>query len=278
MSAPSLAEIQRRLWRLIAWPEGVRAALETEPGGAPPLAAWVRSDERLCAEDRLDVYANAYFYRIHDVLAEDFPTLAHALGEDAFHDLATSYLAVHPSRHPSLRHVGARLADFLAGHPAAASFRERLPCAADLARFEAASEDVFDAADLPAATREDLARVPPERWDGLPVVLRPSVRLLALGWPVHEARRALRDEQPLPALQPASLRLCVWRREEQVCTRELLPDEAEALAGAAAGIDFGSLCERIAAVHGDEEAPGRAAAWLGAWVDDGLLRRPDDRR
>lgn len=271
----SLADTQRRLWRLIAWPEGVRAALDAEPAGAPPLASLVRSDRRLCAEDRLDVYANAYFYRIHDVLKEDFPTLAHLVGDEAFHDLATSYLAVQPSRHPSLRHVGSRLAGFLDGHPAADSFRGRFPWAADLARFEAASDDVFDAADRAAATRDDLARVPPERWDTLPIVLCPSVRVLALDWPVHEARRALRRGEPIPRLTRAPVRLCLWRRDEQVVTRELSPDEATALASAASGIDFGALCERIAALHGEHEAPARAVAWLGAWLDAGLVRRPD---
>ena len=71
----SLGEIQRRLWRLIAWPEGIHAALREESADAPPLKTLIKSDEQLAAEDRLDVYANAYFYRIHDVLAEDFPTL-----------------------------------------------------------------------------------------------------------------------------------------------------------------------------------------------------------
>jgi len=268
----SLAEIQERLWRLIAWPEGVRAALQHEPPQSPPLEELIRSDERLAAEDRLDVYANAYFYRIHDVLAQDFPTLASALGETDFHDLVTSYLAVHPSQSPSLRWIGERLPGFLAGHDATASLRGRHPFGADLAAYEWATETVFDAADSQVARREDLAAVPAEQWDALPIALRPSVRLLQLDWPVQRLRTAQRDEQTLPEIDPEPTALCLWRHDERVVHRELDLPEAQALQLAQAGTGFGSLCVAAAESVGDDEAPPLAAAWLARWIDDRLIR------
>ncbi len=286
MNTDSLAQVQRRLWRLIAWPEGVRAALDQERDGevseerdgerseaAAPLASIVKSDARLAAEDRLDVYANAYFYRIHDVLAEDFPSLVALFGEDGFHDLVTSYLAVFPSRHPSLRHIGGRLAEFVDEHPAGESFRQRFAFAGDLARYEAATEDVFDAADATPATRDDLAAVAPEDWAGLPLRLVPSVRILRLGWPVHEVRHAVRDGQPIPTLgdAPVPLALCLWREDERVVSREVAPDECSALEAASRGVSFGALCEQIANDRGENEAPLQAAGWLAGWIDAGLV-------
>ncbi len=268
----SLREIQQRLWRLIAWPEGVRAALREESSDAPPLETLIKSDERLAAEDRLDVYANAYFYRIHDVLAEDFPTLASALSEEDFHDLVTSYLAVHPSESPSLRWIGDRLSGFLAEHEAAASIRGAYPFAADLAAYEWATEAVFDAADSEAARRGDLAAVPPEDWDTLPVQLRLSVRLLHLDWPVQRLRTAQREEQELPDLEAEPTALCLWRHDERVVHRELDPRESRALGVASTGADFGSLCVAAAEEVGEDEAPALAASWLARWVDDGLIR------
>lgn len=264
----SLADTQRRLWRLITWPEGVRPALETEPSGTPPLAALVRSDERLAAEDRLDVYANAYFQRIHDVLAEDFPTLAAALGEDDFHDLVTSYLTVHPSRSPSLRWIGDRLAGFLASHDAVASLRGAYPFAADLAAWEWATEGVFDAADSEPARKADLAAVPPAQWDALPVRLRPSVRILRLAWPVQELRGALRAGEPLPGIEPRETRACMWRQDDRVVHRELDARETRALEHAAAGVAFGALCEAVARDVGAQDAPSLAASWLADWLDE----------
>ncbi len=283
-----LAASQRRLWRLIAWPEGVAAALGGEPPGTPPLDSVVRSDARLGAESRLDVYANAYFFRIHDVLAEDYPTLRAVLGETDFHDLVTSYLAVHPSTHPSLRWIGGRLPGFLREHPAAAGVRARCPVAADLAGLEWATEMAFDAADSRAATRDDLGRLAPEAFDALPLRLRPSVRLLRLAWPVHELRAAWRREELLPEIAPGETAVCVWRggpaaegrgadrgesaeSDGRVMNRVLAADEAAALERVAAGVAFGALCEVIAAEAGDEQAPALAAGFLARWVDDGLL-------
>ena len=268
----SLAEIQQRLWRLITWPEGVQAALRHEATDAPLLETLIESDERLAAAERLDVYANAYFYRIHDVLVEDFPTLARILGEESFHDLVTSYLAIHPSERPSLRWIGERLADFLAEHAAASSFREAYPFAADLAAYEWATESVFDAADSEAARREDLAAVPSNAWDALPIRLRPSVRILRLGGPVQQLRSAQREERALPRVEAAPTALCLWRHDGRVVHRQLEAPEARALEAANAGIDFGSLCVNAARDVGEHEAPALAARWIARWIDDRLIR------
>ena len=268
----SLAEIQQRLWRLIAWPEGVRAGLRQESPQVPPLETLIKSDERLAAEDRLDVYANAYFYRIHDVLAQDFPTLASALGETDFHDLVTSYLAVHPSESPSLRWIGERLPGFLAGHDSTASLRSACPFAADLAAYEWATEAVFDAADSEAAQREDLAAVPAEDWDALRIQLRPSVRLLHLDWPVQRLRKAQRDELEIPDVDPEPTALCLWRHDERVVHREIDGLEGQALHLAKRGSDFGALCAAVAEEVGEDKAPSLAATWLARWIEDGLIR------
>jgi hypothetical protein len=268
----SLEELQQRLWRLITWPEGVHDALRRESPQAPPLETLIKQDERLAAEDRLDVYANAYFYRIHDVLAEDFPSLATALGPQDFHDLVTSYLAVHPSESASLRWIGQHLPSFLARHAAAASLRVRCPFAADLAAYEWATEAAFDALDSEAAGREELAAVPPQDWDALPIRLRPSVRLLELDWPVQRLRTTPRETQQRPDIDPAPTTLCLWRHDERVVHRELDALEGRALITADAGLDFGSLCVWLAEQIGEEEAPSQAAAWLARWIDDGLIR------
>jgi hypothetical protein len=258
---------------LITGPEGVLAALAAERLEAP-LSSLVRSDERLSAESRLDVYANAYFYRIHDVLCEDYPQLAAALGETSFHDLATSYLAVHPSEHPSLRWVGARLAPFLRESDAAAGVRARAAWAPDLAAFEWAKGLVFDALDAPIAERGDLANVPAERFEALVLAAIPAVHLLTLAWPVDALRTdASPADLAVDAAQwtPASISLVIWRRSERTFYRRADALEFEALARVRDGVRFGELCAFAASRRGDDEAPALAAAWLARWLDDGLL-------
>jgi hypothetical protein len=273
--AGMLEGAQRRLWRLITGPEGVHRALADERA-EDPLATLVRSDERLNAEERLDVYANAYFYRILDVLRDDTPILAEALSETGFHDLATSYLAVHPSEHPSLRFIGAKLEQFLRDDAAAAGIRERAPWAADLAAFEWAKGEVFDAEDAHPAARDDLADVPPEEFETLALALVPAVRLLALAWPVDTLRPSTADlAEQATRLTPATTALCIWRRDEKTLHRRIDETESAALTHACEGMSFGALCELAAARHSEAEAPALAAAWLARWLEDGLLQRFD---
>src|SRR5262249_592418 len=150
-----LSRTESLFWNLITAPEGVGPGLETlvRKGQAAPGAidALIAGDERLPAAERLDIYANMYFFRLLDCLREDFPRLAPALGEDRFHNLATDYLLAHPSEHPSLRYLGRRLPEFLAGHALA---RESA-CLTDLARLEWTRADLFDASDARPLGRED---------------------------------------------------------------------------------------------------------------------------
>ncbi len=299
--SPDLAALQRRLWQLITAPEGAASVLRaTQTAGDSDwkLADWIVSDTQLSALQRVEVYANAYFYRILDCLKEDYAALAIAVGDAGFHDLVTAYLLAHPSRHPSLRHVGALLEEFLARSPRAAPFRRRWPWAADLARLEWALVNSFDAPDASALTREELARVPPEKWETLELRLHDSVQVLHLDWPVHELREVLERESkatrlahpsaaaaadlhalvtrpgentltPPDAPKPSSV--CVWRKAERVFWRPVDSLEAELLTAARAGASFGALCQRTSEALGANAAPAYAAARFQRWVADALL-------
>ena len=272
-----LGATQRRIWRLLTAPEGVRAALADEGDAAcASLAALVRGDARCAAVQRLEVYANAYFQRIHDALAEDYAALAAALGPAWFHDLVTAHLLAHPPAHPSLRFAGAHLSRFLGADPAAAPFRRRFPFARDLASLEWALTLAFDAADAELVTREDLASIPVSDWEDLALVLHPSVQTLRLDWPVHVLREAFDAGgagQVSAPTAPEATGVLVWRHAERVFFRSAEPLEVELLGAARAGARFGALCERAARAVGDAAAPARAAGWLAAWVAAGLLAR-----
>jgi hypothetical protein len=270
--ASGLRRTQREIARLLRAPDGVRAALAEagDPEGRS-LAPLVCGDARLDAVRRLEVYAHAYFFRILEALRKEYEALAEAIGEAGFHDLVTAYLLVHPSRNPSLRWAGARLPEFLREHAAAEAFRRRWPWAADLARLEWAASEAFDAPDAPAATRAELAAVPPERWEALRLRFLPATRLVCLEWPVHLLREAAPGARTRTPDAPARTAVCVWRRDDTVQFRALEPLEAELLERVQGGATFGALCERLAAEIGEAQAPARAAVLLASWVDRGLL-------
>ncbi len=268
----SLADTQRRLRALVVAPSGVACALaEADAADRRACEALLRDARGVPGTERLEVYGNAYFARIHDVLAECFPALRAHLGDALFHDLATAYLLSHPPRHFSIRHAGDDLPAFLAHERAGEPFRRRAPAAPDLALLEQARLDAFDAADAPVLGRDALAALPRERWATLRLRLVASLRRIELGWPVERLWAAHERGEPAPAIEPSGHSTCVWRRDERVLHRSLGPLEDACLAGALAGEPFGALCELVAAAHGDAEAPAAAAGHLAGWLDAGIV-------
>ncbi len=186
----SLARTQELFWQLITAPEGAASGLAALPDSDRGAAAnLIRGDDRLDPTERCDIYAGMYFFRILDVLKEDFPALLAVIGDDNFHNLITDYLLVEPSRHFSLRFAGERLPDFVAEH----ALSQRWSYLGDLARFEWAMHDAFDAADAEPIGTADLAAITGEDWPALRFRVTPSLRTLALQYPVVALWRAMRD-------------------------------------------------------------------------------------
>ena len=279
----ALRDTQEILADWIRAPEGVAAALAEEDADADAgseeretalsrLEALIRADRTLDATGRLEIYANAYFHRILGVLAADFPALRDALGAAAFHDLVTSYILVTPSRHPSLRYAGLGMPNFIASHYAASGIRARSPWAAELARFEWARVDAFDAADRPVLARETLALLAPEKFGSLVLCLGPWAQICAFEHPVDRLwALATRGEKIIAVAPTRSTSLLVWRKKEAVVHRRVEPLEEAALTLLGVGTRFDSLCEWAATETGESEAPAQAAGWLEQWIADGLL-------
>ena len=278
MSATSplpLRELQLLVWQLITAPEGVRAGARDlcrrSELASVELDFLVLGDERLDAADRLDIYADMYFYRLRDCLAEDYPKLEARIGAQHFHNLVTDYLIAHPSRHPSLRELGRALPDFLEAHPLGREFR----ALADLARLEWARVDVFDERDEAPLARGELL----ERGASDPefrVGLAAAARRLNLDARVLEHWREPGAAPESEAREPAHV--LVWRRDFRVFHRSLAGDEARCLAALAeAPRTLGQIGECLAeALHPSEAetAGARLAELLEGWLRDGLLVAP----
>jgi len=267
---PTLSETQRLLWSLITAPEGVPRAL-AEPDRGPALARalerTVRSGERLSAVERLDVYANMYFFRLLDVIKHDYPAVLAVAGEQNFHNLVTDYLLVHVPSHPSLRYAGAHLAPFIRTHP----LRDVFPALFDLARLEWALVDAFDVEDAPVLTAGDLAVFAPERWGALRFRFHPSVQMLDCDWEVHALRQHVDRDEAVGTAAPGRTTLCVWRGDWRVYYRALAELEGRVLRLLLRGADCAAACALAAESVGDDPAAAAVASNLATWLRDGML-------
>jgi hypothetical protein len=222
--------------------------------------------------DRLDIYADMYFYRIRDALREDFPKLVACLGDDGFHDLVTDYLLVCRPRDASLGRAGDRLPAFLAEHPLAAA----RPWLAELAALEWARSEVFSERDAAAFGFAEVQARIAEAAGALPLALVPAHRVVATRSAVGALHDRLDEGAPAPtaAIDDAPGDHLVWRRGCAVMHRPLDPLERELVRELAAGTTLGALCDWTCERVGQEPATQALLEHLCRWASDGILRPP----
>lgn len=223
------------------------------------------------AEQRAAVYIEAYRLRLADALHDNYPALHTLLGDDAFFEMAAAYIEMHPSRHVSIRYFGDRLAQFLATHRT----YQQEPVLAEMACFEWALRDVFDAADVPAACIGDLTHWPPEQWGALQFRAHPALRRLELTWNVPDLWQAIKDQesQRVPERHAEATAWFIWRHELRSYFESRSRGERRAFDSLVGGANFGNLCESLAHEQGEEQGPVQAASYLSSWLSRGWLVR-----
>jgi len=254
----TLAATQSALFSLITGRE-----TGTEPADS---TTFIVGDARAGADERVAVYAFMYRARLAEALESQFPRLAKLLGAETFSELCDAYVEDHPSTHWSLRFLGARFADWL-GH----RFSDGI--LAGLAALEWARDDVFDTADEPTLSVDDLRCRPTERFAELPIRLIEAHRTIEVAAGTADLWEQIESEGANCSATAATGHesLLVWRQGVAVYHRIVETAEREALALAATGTTVGRLCE-LAAVAGDaDQAARHAFAWIWSWANDKLL-------
>lgn len=248
---PSLVDLQ---WRF-------QSAILAPAASMPGFIAAATGEE---AELRFSIYREAYRLRLAEALTADYPALQALLGAEAFADLARAYAESRPSRHYSIRWAGAGLAEFLTDRPELA----------DLATFEWALSEAFDAADAAPLDTQALRALPAERWPEMRLSFHPSLRCIVLNHNVVALWRAVQEGKPLPGLTPETEagNWLVWRRGLAVYYRPLGDGEAWALDAVRDDAPFADWCEALSRIPDSaEDAAATAARLLHTWLADGLI-------
>lgn len=225
------------------------------------------------AQTRLDIYADGYALRLIECLQKDFPALSALIGDDAFAALARAYIAQYPSRHFSVRYIGARLAEFIHARGDAQATLH-----AELAAFEWALMNAFDAADTPVAHVANMAAVAPADWPGLRFKCGPSLQRLDLCSHAPTLWKAAERGDDLSTVatrapSAAPTPWIVWRQDLRVYFRSLTAAEAWALDAICGDADFAELCEGLCEWHAPDAVALQAAGFLKQWLTDGLIER-----
>ncbi len=238
--------------------------LQTESGD---IHASVRGTKKVSIETRLAIYANAYRYRLIDALSDNYPSVHTLLGDESFYNEGVKYIAEYPSQHFSIRYFGSQLADFLEKH-----YSDTLVLA-EMARFEWALRNAFDAGDVPSLSLDALQTIAPESWAGLSFVLHPSVARVDLQWNVPQLWAAIDDETGEIEIESAEhpIPWLIWRKDLKTYYRSLEVDEAWALDQVMQGANFAKICAGVCEWIDEEHAPARVAAFISEWLNTELI-------
>lgn len=140
------------------------AALAGDDGALTPWAA---------AGPGLAVYRNTVAKGLADALAAQFPTVARAAGAAWIAEAGRRFGRDHPPEQPILLVYGAAFPDWLAAQPL-----EEAPWLANLARIDWARGRALFAADAPALTAAEVARLDAAAYGRLAPGLHPAAQLL----------------------------------------------------------------------------------------------------
>jgi hypothetical protein len=257
MDRRSLEGLQRFVLDSIRRSEAVTSDADVAGRAARIL---LPSKRGLSAASRLDVYREQYWLRHLANLNDDFPTLAWVVGATGFHDLARGYLETFPPRTWNLQRLGADVPAYV---KATAPWHLD-PLAVDASILDWAFMEAFDAADAGPLDLGALAGASEDAWMSARIALDPSLRLVSLGYPVHDLREAVRRGEALERPPAATTRLVVWRDGSCLLHATAVePGALDLLDRLRGGAPLGQACDALS-----RDVDAEAAAVLGAQVSE----------
>lgn len=240
------------------------------------MRAWL-TDEDVDAAHRfgasagpgLRVYQNNYRAQLVNCLEASFAQTRAWIGHEAFVVAAVTHIDRVP---PSSWTLDAYARDFPA---TLAMLYPDDPEVIELAWLEFALETAFVGPDTRALTMANLVEID---WDRAALHLTPTLDLGDMATNATAIWSALAAGETPPAAErlDAPGAVLVWRQDQVSCFRAIDQYERQALVQLRAGISFAVLCEATIGAFGEQEGIARAGQWLGRWVSDGLVIRPED--
>ncbi|MGE3164573.1 MAG: putative DNA-binding domain-containing protein [Planctomycetota bacterium] len=276
---PNLDQTERWMLAVITHREGVAAGLLTREAqqeltiDATNLERLVLPSRNLGSAGRLQIYSNMYFWRIVDIMADEYPTVRHVVGPEQFYELAVAYIVKHPSRHYDLARMSVEFPRFLALEAESCTHREFVT---ELATLERAMEDVFDAPTHSALSLADLLRIPAESWSAARFEPAPGLQLLEFDYPVSAFLRCVREGTAEGVPVPSRSWVAVFRAQDFTVWRSDLSREQfvilRQLASRQTLGDAVAACAEIPDIEFDALIP-QLEAWFREWTADGLFAR-----
>jgi uncharacterized protein (UPF0276 family) len=221
---------------------------------------WIRAKNAFAPHEQLSVYANAYRYRLYDVVAEDYPVLMHYLTEHRFSELIWAFVGEVLPDHFNIGRFALKLPAFI---------QKTLPndaFAHALCQLETAVAQMTDPTETEALNEADIQGLTAETLLDLTLYPRQALALMQFDQQVNAYYQAVMDDhQPVVPVDEA-VYLAVFRHEDAVWRMELEAQEFGLLSKLFGGATIG---ETLSDVHETEQH--KITAYFSKWMRNGLL-------
>lgn len=262
------------MYAVFTHPDGAEAGLQGEeaqkcfPTGIEALDELVLPSKNLTAVERLSIYANMYYWRLIDILADEFPTVRHVLGPEQFASVVKDYLERYPSTSYTLNHLGSRFPGYIEEEASELPHQEFV---AALARVERAMEDVFDESYAEPITIDDLSSLSMEGLGDVHLQIIPALRLLELDYPVNDYITAVREERHMDIPLPDKTCIAVYRSNYKPWRVNLEPRRYALLSYLQQGKSLGEALELCISAFDSDGLASSLENWFKDWAADGLF-------
>ena len=229
---------------------------------------WVKTSARaLSSGDRLNIYHNAYRFRLADVLFDTFEHTAIYLGSDWFNQLALSYVQSHHSNCPNIGLYGKEFPEFLAEQLADDSE------VSEIAEMDWKLRRAFDGIDSSVMTPDSLPRLAAENSESLYFEFVPTLSVTRQYYNTLDIWHAIDEDRVPPTVKrlDQSVDILIWRKGNSPHFRSLAPIEASAISAVYSGDSLDAVGTKL-----QEEFPGMDVAtefgvMLSRWLEDQII-------
>jgi hypothetical protein len=257
---------------VVVHPGSIRTALRSKEAEkivpVDRLSEVILPSKSLEPAERVEIYQGMYLIRMEEALQGDFPGLQHFLGERGFRKLVSDYVQVFPSRSFTLNRLSDHLPEFV---KKGARIRSRGFCH-DLARLELAIAQVFDEAETPSLSPEEVADVAPDFWETARLEPIQAFRLVSLRYPANAYLQSVRrEDHDHPRVRLKDTFVAIYRRDYGVYRLDLSRTAFDLLSDLASGRPLGEAVTR--AVRRGRADQDELFRWFREWVSGGIFRK-----
>ena len=252
------------MYSVISHPEGAEAGAKanSKPGSQAPhdLEQTVLPSDKLTPLECVSVYADMYFWRFIEIMAGEYPTVQHILGEELFNQVVRDYITCHPSTHYNLNRLSIKFPHYLEKE---ATDLPHQPFVTAIATVERVMEDAFDDPYREKISPEAIQNIPGEQWADIRLQFNPALYLLELDYPVNDYMTAVNENRHMDIPQAQKTFVVVYRSNYTVWREDLDYESYLLLSRLKDGDSLGEALENCTLQEGVDA--DKISASLGEW-------------